>query len=262
MPATVVQGDFLDIPGIVWSLQQDNNGRPLAASLRLVDDQGEVWASIDEPIGGNAQSDQPVRSIYQPMRLEIPEGTPPGTLPARAGRLRSGNWSPAGGHGWSAGCRHAGCPRHMWWSNGLPTHRPSTPFWPTSVRSAWWRPAHLPRPSARETRFRYRCSGRPRRIISPSRWLSSCSYWTKMGRSSLAWRRNRWPAGIRPRHGKPASWCRTGTHWSCRLARRQAAYQLIAGLYRAADGRRLETHTGPLGLRKSDHYNIKNLIVQ
>ena len=65
VPAMVVQGDFLDIPGIVWSLQQDNNGRPLAASLRLVDDQGEVWASIDEPIGGNVRSDQP-RSVDLP----------------------------------------------------------------------------------------------------------------------------------------------------------------------------------------------------
>ena len=175
VPATVVQGDSLDLPGIVWSLQQDNNGRPLAASLRLVDDQGEVWASIDEPIGGNAQSDQPVRSIFQPMRLEIPEGTPPGSY-----RLELVVYDPATGLPLAAtgGPLVAGTQAVL---GTVVVQRPANPPTVDSVQADFGplrlvEAAHLPQPSAQETRFRCRCSGRPRRIINRSRWSSSCSY--------------------------------------------------------------------------------------
>ena len=204
------------------ALQPDQPGQPVALSLRLVDDQGEVWAAADEPLGGNALDlTSPSRSD-QPLRLAFPQAPRPAATTSTWSSTIRQTGQPLAGHDgrWRPALRL--CSAQV---DGRAARQPighAAPPWPTSARCGWWRPAHLPRPSAQATRSRCRCSGRPRPTISPSRWSSSCSCWTRMARSSPAWRRNRWLAGIQPRRGRPASWCGTGTLWSCRPARRQA----------------------------------------
>jgi len=56
-------------------------GQAVALSLRLVDETNHVWAQADEPVGGNQRDLVTLineESLPQPLRLQIPVGTPPG----------------------------------------------------------------------------------------------------------------------------------------------------------------------------------------
>ena len=56
-------------------------GQAAALSLRLVDEANQVWAQADEPVGGNQRDLVALandESLPQPLRLQIPIGTPPG----------------------------------------------------------------------------------------------------------------------------------------------------------------------------------------
>ena len=249
VPAAIVQGDFLDIPGMVWSLQQDNNGRPLAASLRLVDDQGEVWASIDEPIGGNTQSDQPVRSIFQPMRLAIPEGTPPGSY-----RLELVVYDPATGQPLAAtgGPLVAGAQAVL---GNVVVQRPANPSTVDSVLADFG-PLRLVEAST------------PATAVSPGDEIPLSLLWQaapdyqpeplvvvvqlldKDGQVVASLEEE--PLAGRYPTTAVAVW-RDGAR-PARLAVPDdvppGAYQLIVGLYRATDGQRLETSDGSTGSAK------------
>lgn len=78
VPNAVVSGGTLDVPGVSWAVRQGSTDQPLAISLRLIDDQQEVWAAHDEPLGGNVPGAWDGLPLLQPLRLEVPAGTPPG----------------------------------------------------------------------------------------------------------------------------------------------------------------------------------------
>jgi hypothetical protein len=78
VPDTVVSGDFLDVRGVAWTVQEGDGDQALAISLRLVDDRDEVWAVHDEPLGGNVEVTEDGLPLLQPLRLMVPVGTPPG----------------------------------------------------------------------------------------------------------------------------------------------------------------------------------------
>jgi hypothetical protein len=79
VPNVVASGSALDVPGVTWTVQRGSAEQPLAISLRLTDDRGEVWAAYDEPVGGNIRSAMDGAPLLQPLHLEVPAGTPPGT---------------------------------------------------------------------------------------------------------------------------------------------------------------------------------------
>jgi len=79
-----------------WKMEGELQGRYQMA-LRLVDDQGRVWAAEDrEPLGGlRPFHQQPVGSeVDDHQALLIPAGTPPGSYRLELGlyRLESGEW--------------------------------------------------------------------------------------------------------------------------------------------------------------------------
>ncbi len=77
-PSTVQSSETLDIPRALWSRSPDQAGQPVALSLRLVDDDGQVWAAADEALGGNALDLLTASQLVQPLRLPVPAGTAPG----------------------------------------------------------------------------------------------------------------------------------------------------------------------------------------
>ncbi len=105
VPDAVVSGSTLDVPGVTWTLHQDGAEQPLAISLRLVDERGDVWVAHDELLGGNTGPAPDGLPLLQPLHFDVPAGTPPGvyrlelvvyevssgnTLEATAGPLAAG----------------------------------------------------------------------------------------------------------------------------------------------------------------------------
>ncbi|MEI2692876.1 MAG: hypothetical protein V9H69_25420 [Anaerolineae bacterium] len=78
VPATVEAGGTLDIAHALWTRDPAQPGAPVALSLRLVDANGQVWAAVDEPLGGNVLDLTTGSELVQPLRLAIPAGTAPG----------------------------------------------------------------------------------------------------------------------------------------------------------------------------------------
>ncbi len=78
VPSTVEAGAALDVSRALWSRNPAAPGQPAALSLRLVDADGAVWAASDEPLGGNALDLATTSELVQPLRLAIPAGTTPG----------------------------------------------------------------------------------------------------------------------------------------------------------------------------------------
>jgi hypothetical protein len=78
LPAAVESGAALEIPRALWSRDPAQAGRPVALSLRLVDAAGQVWAAQDEPLGGNVLDLASASQLVQPLRLAVPAGTAPG----------------------------------------------------------------------------------------------------------------------------------------------------------------------------------------
>ncbi len=74
---SVVAGDVLNIP-LLWRRLPGSPGPVLATSLRLVDDQGTVWAQYDEAVGGSQRDLRQASAVYQPLQLAVPAGTAPG----------------------------------------------------------------------------------------------------------------------------------------------------------------------------------------
>ncbi len=75
---TVTAGNTLPVP-LLWHRPVDRPGPALAASLRLVDGAGAIWAQTDETVGGNRQDLRQAVDVYQPLQLMVPAGTAPGT---------------------------------------------------------------------------------------------------------------------------------------------------------------------------------------
>jgi hypothetical protein len=75
---SMTAGDTIDVP-LLWRRLVAQTGPALAASLRLVDEQGAVWAQYDEGVGGSRQDLQQAHEVYQPLQLTVPAGTAPGT---------------------------------------------------------------------------------------------------------------------------------------------------------------------------------------
>lgn len=78
VPSQVEAGGWVDVPQAEWRRLADHAGHPVALSLRLVDPAGEVWASIDEPLGGNQFDLTTAAALVQPLSLAVPAGTAPG----------------------------------------------------------------------------------------------------------------------------------------------------------------------------------------
>jgi len=77
-PSQVEAGGALDLPDALWRRDPAQPGQPAALSLRLVDAEGAVWAAADEPLGGNVLDLTTASELVQPLRLAIPPGTAPG----------------------------------------------------------------------------------------------------------------------------------------------------------------------------------------
>lgn len=75
---TITAGDAIDVP-LLWRRPVAQAGPALATSLRLVDEQGTVWAQYDEAVGGSRQDLRQAPTVYQPLQLTVPAGTAPGT---------------------------------------------------------------------------------------------------------------------------------------------------------------------------------------
>lgn len=77
VPSLVATGDYLDVPGVIWTPLRNGSDARLSVSVRLVDEHGEVWAAHDEVLGGNQLDTTTAEQIVQPLRLAISPGTPP-----------------------------------------------------------------------------------------------------------------------------------------------------------------------------------------
>jgi hypothetical protein len=78
VPTTIQAGAALDLPNVLWRHLPGKPSQPAALSLRLVDPSGTVWAAHDEPLGGNQDQLQEAGTLVQPLRLWVPAGTAPG----------------------------------------------------------------------------------------------------------------------------------------------------------------------------------------
>jgi hypothetical protein len=77
--ASIEPGQVLVRQPVVWRSADVSKIQPVALSLRLVDSTGQVWAAQDEALGGNKLDLNSATAISQPLYIEVPEGTPPGT---------------------------------------------------------------------------------------------------------------------------------------------------------------------------------------
>lgn len=78
VPTTIQAGAALDLPNVLWRHLSGKPSQPAALSLRLVDPSGTVWAAHDEPLGGNQDQLREAGTLVQPLRLWVPAGTAPG----------------------------------------------------------------------------------------------------------------------------------------------------------------------------------------
>lgn len=78
VPSQVEAGGALDLPDALWRRDPAQPGQPAALSLRLVDAEGAVWAAADEPLGGNVLDLTTASELAQPLHLAIAPGTAPG----------------------------------------------------------------------------------------------------------------------------------------------------------------------------------------
>jgi uncharacterized membrane protein len=257
VPSTVESGAALDIPRALWSRNSDQAGRPVALSLRLVDAGGEVWAAADERLGGNVLDLTTNRELVQPLRLAVPPGTAPGV-----------------------------------YSLVLVVYDPQTgqplPVDGSAASQAVLGPVQVTRPAASSSQpaladfgpLRLIEATTPAAAISPGDAIPGELLWqaapdfqaeplvvvvqlldqdgqvaASVEAEPLAGRypTSQWQPGelVRDRHVLPVpDGAAPGT------------YRLIVGLYRAADGQRLNAPSGLFGLPQRDHVPVREIEVR
>ena len=257
IPSAVESGDTLDIPRALWTRDPAQPDQPVALSLRLVDGDGQVWAAADEPLGGNALDLTTSNQLVQPLRLVIPAGTAPGRydLVLVVYDPQTGQPLPVDGAG--AGETVLGA---------VEVTRPA---------------ASSPQPALADFGpLRLVEATTPAAVVSPGDavplellWQAAPDFATEplvvvvqllagegnvaasLEVEPLAGRHptTQWQPGelVRDRHMLPLP---------DDLA--PGTYSLIVGLYRAADGQRLTTSSGPLGLRSTDAFIVQEIEVR
>ena len=261
IPATVEAGAHLDVPRALWRRDQAQPGRPAALSLRLVDDDGQVWAASDEPLGGNQLDLTGARELVQPLRLAIPAGTAPGLYD-----LVLVVYDPQTGQPLNA---------------ALPSGDAGSQA--VLGRVEVTRPAPSPAAQPAQADFgalRLVQANSPADAISPGDALPIDLLWQaapdfvpeplvivaqlldEAGQVAASlevepldgrYPTTQWQPGelVRDRHtlATPASI-------------KPGVYQLVVGLYRAADGQRLATRDGPMGLARSDVAVVRTITIR
>jgi uncharacterized membrane protein len=261
VPSTVESGAALDIPRALWTRSPDQAGRPVAFSLRLVDANGEVWAAADESLGGNVLDLTAASALAQPLRLAVPPGTAPGAYDLVLVAYDPQTGQPLNAitpSGESAGQVVLG---------RIEVTRPVQP--PATQRSqADFGPLRLVEAAT------------PAAVISPGDAVPLELHWqaapdfaaeplvvvvqlldrdgqvvASLEKEPLGGRypTSQWQPGelVRDRHvlSLPDD-----------LA--PGSYSLIAGLYRATDGQRLEASSGPFGWHSTDAFVVGEIIAQ
>jgi uncharacterized membrane protein len=258
LPSTVEAGAWIDVPGVEWRRVGSRPGQPVALSLRLTDQAGEVWAAVDEPLGGNQLDLVTAAELVQSLRLAVPAGTPPGrydlvlvVYDPQTGQPISAS-SPAGAQavlGQIDVTRPAGTPpiRPVLADFGLlrlvDAGSPAAAISPGDAV-----PVDLLWQAAPDF------AGEPLVVVvqllgEDGRVAASLEAEPLDGRYPTSG----WLPGelVRDRHvlSVPDS-VPAGT------------YRLIAGLYRAADGQRLPAASGLFGLNRTDALTVRDIIVR
>ncbi len=257
LPAQVEAGSTLDIPRALWSRDLAQAGRPVALSLRLVDANGDVWAAVDEPLGGNVLDLATASQLVQPLRLAIPAGTAPGLydLALVVYDPQSGQPLPVDGSAASQavlGSVQVTRPAASSSQPALADFGPlrlveaATPAAAISPGDAipvelLWQaaPDFVPEPLVVVVQL----------LDAKGQVMASLESEPLGGRHPIT----QWQPGelVRDRHTLPVP-----------VAAAPGQYKLIVGLYRVADGERLTTDGGLLGLAKRDFYRVREIDVR
>ncbi len=260
VPGQVEAGGTIDIPGVQWRLLPNRPGYRVNLSLQLSDSNGEVWATHDEPLGGNQQDLRDLPAMIQPLRLEVPLGTAPGEYKLNAviydpgeGKVVNPDGPPTMGDHVPLGIitvtRPAETPAIQSAVADFGPLRlveatsPVTAIPPGAgapVELLWQAaPGFVPEPLVVVVQL----------LDQQGQVTASLEAEPLAGRYSAA----QWQPGelVRDRHMLPVP---DGVA--------PGRYQLIVGLYRAADGQRLTAISGLLGLTQRDHFLVRELEVR
>ena len=262
VPELATAGDSIDIAGVHWLHPPELAGQDVALSLRLVDDTGEVWAARDQALGGNQLTMEDANMLVQPLRLPIPAGTPP-----LAYDLVLVVYDPATGQPLpvapAAGATDSQTSLVLGQVTLLPSPLPSSEHpivdfnWVQLVRAS--SPASVVSPGDEIPvellwQVEHGATSEPLVVVvqlvdGQGNVVASLEEQPVQGRyPTTAWQSNE---PVRDRH-----------QLSVPDDASPGEYQLIVGVYRASDRERLQTTSGPLGLRSSDHAVVKEIEIR
>jgi hypothetical protein len=261
IPQQVEAGGVLDVPEVLWSRGLDRPGQPVALSLRLVDAAGEVWAAHDEPLGGSQLDLATASELVQPLRLTVPQGTAPGVydlalvvydpqtgqaLPAVSATGAAGSQATLGQVEIIRPAQEPAMQPALADFGPLRLVKAATPATAVSPGDAvplelLWQAAddYIPEPLVVVVQM----------LDEHGQVVASLEEQPLQGRYPTT----EWEPGelVRDRH-----------RLSLPANAPTSNYQLIVGLYRAADGQRLTTTSGPFGLARRDHVVAQAIVVR
>jgi uncharacterized membrane protein len=261
VPPAVEAGAALDVPRAVWSRDPAQPGRPVALSLRLVDAGGQVWAAGDEPLGGNQLDLTATAELVQPLRLAAPAGTAPGLYdlvlvaydPQTGQPLNAA--TPAGESGSQAVLGRVEVTRPA----GLPAIQPAlADFGPLRLVQASSPAAAISPGDAIPIDLLWQAA--PDFAAEPLVVVAQLLDETGQVAASLEsepldgrYPTMQWQAGelVRDRHALPTP-----------ADTPPGTYRLVVGLYRTADGQRLTTRDGLLGLAQKDIFTVREISIR
>ncbi len=261
IPLQAPAGGTLYVPRVLWSRLPGRAPHPVALSLRLLDPSGEVWAAHDEPLGGNQLDLTTASELVQPLQITVPRGTAPGVYD-----LALVVYNPATGEPLPAAAT-PGVSDNQAVLGQVEVKRPS-------------QTSPIPRARGDFGPLRLLAATTPATVISPGDaipvellWQAAPDYTAEplVVVVQLLDSRGQVLAGLEqePLQGRyPTTRWQAGElvrdrHQLAVPAETPAGnFQLIVGLYRAADARRLTTAGGPLGLTKQDHVVVREIMVR
>ena len=257
LPDQVTGGQSLDIADVRWTRPPELAGQDVAISLRLVDETGEVWAASDERLGGNQLDMGDATLLDQPLHLTVPAGTPPIRYD-----LMLVVYDPLTGEPLAT----------------TPDGADSVVLGQVTVLPTTQSTAS--RPLADFGALQLMEATSPASVVSAGDSIPVELLWrSDQGMTSqplvivvqLVDEQGKVVAGLEeePLQGRypTTSWQAEeivrDRHWlRVPVNTAPGAYQLIVGAYGAADRERLQTRSGPFGLRSSDHAAIKTIEIR